>query len=300
MGANIDPLSGTSLYITLINGECKLGSATGFIVEKEGVKYLITNWHVLSGRHPNTNQILSPTKAVPKEILIWHHSKKLGVWLKKTEKLYDDSNKKLWKEHVLGRKIDVVALPLKNITEEVQLYPLDLLLMKSDIRVEVAMSISILGFPLGFSGGGKFPIWKTGHIASEPDLNYNNEPIFLIDATTRGGMSGSPVFLRSGGPYKSKSGNTILSTCSITKFLGVYSGRLPGDTEIGRVWKPHIIEEVLNKWSLTIISHQSNIYIAWVLQVFEVGGLVLQPRYGTGYRRNDYGKTKIQKYWKEN
>lgn len=242
---NIDPLSCNSLYLTIKNNEDMLGMATGFIVEKENVNYLVTNWHVLSGRHPETNKILNPKGLVPLEVLIWHHSKNLGTWILKAEKLYTDSGEKRWKEHKLGRKIDIVALPLENLPNDIQLYPFNLSLANTDIRVEIATPVSIIGFPLGLSAGGKFPIWKTGHIASEPDINYNGEPIFLIDATTRGGMSGSPVIFRSRGQYKDIKGNTIISAGTTTRFLGIYSGRLPRDSEIGRIWKSYLIEEIL-------------------------------------------------------
>lgn len=242
----IDPLSTQSLYLILKNGECILGTATGFIVEKGDINYLITNWHVFSGRHPETNKILSPTGAIPKQVLIWHHGKKLGTWHLKSEKLYDNSGKKRWKEHKSGSKVDIVALPLENIPDNIQLYPFDLSLAKTDMILEVAMPVSIIGFPHGFSSSGKFPIWKTGHIASDPDLNYNNKPLFLIDATTRGGMSGSPVVLHLTGGYMTKDRNWMVGGKN-TLFLGIHSGGLPGDTEIGFVWRPYLIEEILEE-----------------------------------------------------
>lgn len=55
----VDPLSFVSL---LIQTKCKglpLGRATGFLVLKKNQHYLITNWHVLAGRHPLTNKPLS-------------------------------------------------------------------------------------------------------------------------------------------------------------------------------------------------------------------------------------------------
>jgi len=244
--ATIDPLSGRSLYLILGKNNQQMAQATGFIARKKNEYYLITNWHVLSGRHPQTNEIIDLQGQVPDSVWIWHHKKNLGNWILKEEKLYDISGKKRWKEHAEGRKIDIVALKLENLTEDVEIHPFDLNLANADMIPEVAMPISIIGFPLGFSGSGKFPIWKTGHIASEPELNYNNEPLFLIDATTRGGMSGSPVVLRLSGDYKMKSGGRMLSSGGRrTLFLGVYSGRLPGDTEIGRVWRPHLINEII-------------------------------------------------------
>jgi hypothetical protein len=110
----------------------------------------------------------------------------------------------------------------------------------------VAMPVSIIGFPLGLTGPGVFPIWKTGHIASDPDLDYGGTPSFLIDATTRGGMSGSPVVLRLTGGFEMRKGGFILAGSGIsTLFLGVYSGRLNDQSEIGKVWKPQLVSEIL-------------------------------------------------------
>jgi hypothetical protein len=43
--------------------------------------------------------------------------------------------------------------------------------------------------------GVVIPIWKTGHLASEPEFNFDDLPRILIDATTRTGMSGAMVFV---------------------------------------------------------------------------------------------------------
>ena len=110
------------------------------------------------------------------------------------------------------------------------------------------MPVSIIGFPLGLTSEGAFPIWKSGHIASDPDLDYNGLPAFLIDATTRGGMSGSPVVLRLLGGYSTRSGSTIMTqTRPSTLFLGIYSGRVHGESEIGIVRRPKVISEVLER-----------------------------------------------------
>lgn len=243
----IDPLSVRSLYLILAKGEKVLGTATGFVVEKNKKYYLITNWHVLSGRHPQTNQPIDPNGKIPDRVHVVHHAKKLGTWVTKIkpEMLYDKKGERTWLEHKNGKAIDIVALPLKNLTKNVQIYSLDLSLADADVVPQVAMRVSIIGFPLGLTSAGIFPIWKTGHIASDPDLDYKSEPLFLIDATTRGGMSGSPVVLRVTGGYKTRNGNTVYASGSVTLLLGIYSGRLPGDSEIGRVWRPRLIKEIL-------------------------------------------------------
>ena len=71
---------------------------------------------------------------------------------------------------------------------------------------------------------------KTGHVAS--DINgHPDQKHFLVDATTRDGMSGSPVIAKN----------------SLNPLLGIYSGRLHGDVEIGIVWRLGIIYQLLQQ-----------------------------------------------------
>lgn len=244
----VDPLSGRSLYLELFSKGQFCGSATGFVVEYKGKPYLVTNWHVLSGRNPETNNPLDPSGALPDKIHVLHHNKVLGTWVVRTEPLLEPNGTRRWIEHKQGSKIDVAALPLTVLNNQVQIYPFDLALAETDMLPAVAMPVSIIGFPLGLAGPGFFPIWKTGHIASDPDLDYAGLPCFLIDATTRGGMSGSPVVLRLTGGFETKSGGFVLAGGGIyTKFLGIYSGRLHDQSEIGRVWRPQVITEILSQ-----------------------------------------------------
>lgn len=236
----IDPLSCSSLLINIKGDGEDLGFATGFIVEEKGNTFLITNRHVFLDEKNYTN---------PKEVLIFHHSKEnLGSWILKSEKLYENSSPR-WIEHPLKQDVDVVALPLREL-ELTKTYPLNLSLSDADMVIEPAMPLVIIGFPEGNTSGGisqgLFPIWKVGHVASDPDLDYGSRPIFLIDATTRGGMSGSPVLARLWGGYKTRSNQMIISSTPRTKFLGIYSGRINERIEIGLVWKPHVISEILN------------------------------------------------------
>ena len=242
----VDPLSGRSLSLITGVGDAAIATATGFIVQYQNQNFLITNWHVVSGKDPSTGNIEDPLGRIPTVIAIWYHGKTLGTWVRKIESLYSSEGKPKWIEHPLGRKVDVVALLLPSLHEDVQIYPFDLGLANTDMVPMVAMPVSIIGFPLGLSGPGKFPIWKTGHIATDPDLDYDNLPVFLIDATTRPGMSGSPVVLRLTGGYETKSGGSMIATSGIaTLFLGVYSAQQT-DSEIGKVWKPEVITAILH------------------------------------------------------
>lgn len=172
-----------------------LATGTGFVIMSEGRPYLITNWHNLAGRDPQTNEVKSSRGVTPDEVLILHNVKDLmGNWQFKSEPLLGEGERPLWLEHPLGAgDVDVVALPLTN-TEGVHLYPYAL---ESDLEDPVLLTpstaVSIIGFPFAQSSIAGIGIWARGTIASEPELNFGDWPRFLIDSRTRPGQSGSPV-----------------------------------------------------------------------------------------------------------
>ena len=237
---NIDPLTVVPLFLEGYFEDTLLSSATGFVVQTGEDRYVVTNWHVVTGRDPSTGSPLSPTGGLPNRLAVWHHLKsRLGNWVRRFVALDPPS----WLEHpVLGQRADVVALPLQ-IDDEVQVYPLDLKLGDVDLVVSPSEPASIIGFPFGLASGGRFPIWKTGHVASDLDINYNDLPVFLIDATTRSGMSGSPVVARRQGMVRTSTGLNMGG--SADRFLGVYSGRIHDQADVGMVWKPRVLAEIL-------------------------------------------------------
>lgn len=245
----IDPLSATSLHVIPKFNAVELASATAFTVEWLGEPYLVTNWHVVTGRDADTEECLDKNHAaIPNTLAVRFHKKYvLGEWSIIDLPLQTPDGSNLWITHPLGRAIDVVAIPIPpHIRAHIQVYPLDLRLADADIVAMPAMPISVIGYPLGLSTGGNWPIWKTGHIASDPGLDFESgRPAFLIDATTRSGMSGSPVLLRLD-RYTTTDGNHHSLVGGMkTRFLGVYAGRIHENSEIGRVWRPFLVSEIL-------------------------------------------------------
>lgn len=103
-------------------------------------------------------------------------------------------DKPRWVEHpTLGPKADFVALQLTDLND-VELYPYDPANPGPQIMVGPADPVSVIGFPFGLTAGGAFGVWATGFLASEPEVDFNNLPIQLIDCRTRQGQSGSPVW----------------------------------------------------------------------------------------------------------
>ena len=107
--------------------ERTLANATGFIVEHAQQMYLITNFHVVSGRRPESHANVDPSGAWPDCIRIWHHATGplAQKWVGKVEPLYDSKGIPLWLEHPAHRsKVDVVALPLTD-TADIATYTYD-------------------------------------------------------------------------------------------------------------------------------------------------------------------------------
>jgi hypothetical protein len=227
------------------NGQ-PLASGTGFVVETKNGPALITNRHNATGRHQDSGECLSITGGLPNEIVIQHNSwRGLGQWEEVIEPLYDN-DKPRWIEHpFLKEKADFVLLPLiKRLGMVFYSYnPSD---PGPPIAIHVAEPVSVVGFPLGLRSAGYFPVWATGFIASEPQLDHDKLPVFLIDCRTRKGQSGSAVVTyRPGGPVTLENGDVSFFNDPVFRFLGIYSGRVNKDSDIGRVWKASAIAELI-------------------------------------------------------
>ena len=97
----IDRFSYASLHLELLFDDTQLGYATGFVVLHKNLSYLMTNWHVVTGRHPETNAPISKTAGIPNCLNVWFHRKHpdLHIWIQQKIYLFDKNGDKIWKEH---------------------------------------------------------------------------------------------------------------------------------------------------------------------------------------------------------
>lgn len=236
-----------SLYIEVYYNEFVLSNATGFIVNYRNENFLITNRHVVTGRDNNTGKCLSEQKSIPNKIKIFHNGATLDEWVQKEELLVDEDGRPLWIEHPYYKeKMDVVAIRLTKL-DGVKVYAYNLAEeLGSHLKVDIPDLINVIGFPFGKKAGDRndryLAIWMSGYIASEPSINYNQLPCFLIDCRTRSGQSGSPVIAYRAGQHTMTDGSIVLGAGITAKLLGVYSGRINKEADIGIVWK---IEELV-------------------------------------------------------
>jgi hypothetical protein len=239
-GQHVDRLSATSLKLTIRRGEVDIGSATGFVVQKNQKYYLITNRHVvlLCGEDKKNQNNIGGWLCADNLQILHNRANHAGEWFLVREDLFDEHNARRWIEHpTLGGSVDLVALPLRH-TEGVEFLPLDLDLRKTEVVIAPSDPVSIVGFPHGVSQDAGLAIWKTGMIASDMEVNLGGKPCFLLDTTAVAGMSGSPAYVRRNGAYMRVPG--LVEAGSATKFIGVYSAQSP-ELEIGVVWKADVV-----------------------------------------------------------
>jgi len=231
-----------------------LANGTGFIVEHGGLPYLVTNAHNLTGRHRETGEILSSRGAMPDAVMITHNSSYgLGTWVVSTEPLYDTDERPLWLEHPKhGSQVDVVALPITQ-THNATMIPHSLepadLGDETRIDLGVTSDLHVVGFPFAISSGGFTAIWTRGSVATELDIDFEEMPCFLIDARTRTGQSGSPVvfYTRPGATAAFEGGGAGMLAGNVCQLMGVYSGRINKESDLGYVWRVDALREILDR-----------------------------------------------------
>jgi len=165
------------------------------------------------------------------------------VW--KTEQLYRDGLP-LWIEHPqLGDKADIAALLLTDL-DDVKIIPHQL---SGDpaLIYRPSDAVSVVGFPFGIRTGGSLAVWATGFVASEPEVDFDDLPVFLVDCRTRKGQSGSPVVVhRNSGMVRYEDGRQRMIWQPETRFIGVYSGRINEQSDLGQVWKASAVAELIS------------------------------------------------------
>jgi hypothetical protein len=170
--------------------------------------------------------------------------------------------------------VDIVAIDINDLATDIQIknpnrkiiLPFSLsndnLPNVSPLQIEVTNDIVVASYPRGFYDSiNKFPIVKSGIVASAWNSSFNGLPLFLIDAKLFPGSSGGLVISKptnfamiDGKPMHSLSKQFVL--------LGVYSGEpiyqsnpidLDGLTVIkkesyglGNVWYSYLIPEIID------------------------------------------------------
>lgn len=207
-------LSTIRIETTIPNG---ISTGTGFFfsfcIDKEAntsIPTIVTNKHVIKNAiNGKLRFSLRNKKGEP-------------IWGQFFDLTLNDFEKR-WIMHP-DSNIDLCILPIANIHHEIEksqkeLYYTSLSLKDIPNKDEIANTISrveditVVGYPDGiWDSYNNMPIVRRGITATSLQLDFNNEPKFLIDAAIYGGSSGSPVYIFNQGSYSPANGGLVAGT----------------------------------------------------------------------------------------
>ena len=242
-----------AFQIILKFNEVELASGTAFFAGVGNRALLVTNKHNVLGRNIRTGECLDKKNAaVPNvmSVLIPITSQKDQGFICSTRQWYhiplynEADNSPAWVEHP-DPTVDVVGFKFRppEITLKHLVLPAD----GPDLPLQVCNRVNVIGYPFGLSTD-YFPIWSTGYTASEPAIDVDGKPLMYIDCRTRQGQSGSPVvrFFHPGETV-SVDGNSYMAKQPQVFLLGIYSGRVNRESDIGIVWKKRAFLELFQE-----------------------------------------------------
>jgi hypothetical protein len=181
--------------------------------------FLITNHHVIVGA--TGGQVRLMRASLTGEPL-------LG------ESILIPFNESDWIRHP-NADVDLVALPIQHHlnafkeagtpTYSPTIYPELFPSAQNLLDLDVLEPVVFIGYPNGrYDRKNLTPIIRKGTTATPIYWDFDGDPSFLIDASTFGGSSGSPVFIYNENGYKE--GNEIRIGQSRLIFVGVATGTL--------------------------------------------------------------------------
>ena len=278
-------LSYCTTPIELLSNDGKdtiVGTATGFFWVKDGHPYLVTNYHVISGRNPLTGNIMSKELYVPRKIAYYGTSIRQEAgdvifsrkrWVLAFSDEIDMDAVLAQAPIVNGNPVDVWAFPLAPNTILLKdparsgFHQSELLSCAINQNTSTITGIKAgddcfaLGYPIQNYAGLMPPIWKRGSIASDTAIGVDGKPAFLVDAATTKSMSGSPIICKST-DIITDIANRRIGHKTNYGIIGIYGGRLQRkdleDTQIGYGWYKTVIDPVIDFYNYSYPSDQKN------------------------------------------
>lgn len=195
--------------------------------------YLVSALHCFSGRNVLTGTHLSPSAFEPSAIKVW-----LTLEVSDKKVTREPLNLELYQD---GTPMWMTDPEFKTFHTDIAAVPLPLHLEErgrivclnddpdEDLYAQVGADCFVVGYPSNLFGDPYLPIWRRGSFAYEPGAPLDGKPIFLVDAATSPGMSGSPIIQRWFGPAPIRVAGQIEvhgEKVVTSRFVGVYGGRI--------------------------------------------------------------------------
>ena len=266
---DVEHISLITTKVILLKGDTAISEGTGFYfalqdsTKSGSILFLVTNYHVLTGSAPREKK-----PPIGDNIVFYFHKDDKNTGDLKTIRfpLFTKRNDPIWISSKSFPEADVAIIPLlPAIYQDCKPYCITEDWTKAPIKLRPTSTVTLVGYPYGYSDTvNALPIWKTGNIASEPKVDFDGKPLFVVDVSAFPGMSGSPAFAVAYGMYEMEQGGT--SVGGVQKFLGIYAsmqvleekkyleelgtGQKPGivvseSLQLGHVWKAQLIVDMV-------------------------------------------------------
>lgn len=184
-------------YVRSYDGQDKVsGRGTGFhFRDPSGTVWLVTNWHVLTGRRPDDPAMLiSDAMASPTSIGVAYQSRIDGQFFRHLKlPLYEQDGTPCWYVYRRDSGVDLAALPIQ-LPDDVKCPCVQDFARRAAGSFVPGLELTIIGMAFQHSRETPYPIWKGARVASEPGYLAMGVPQVLIDTAGVPGMSGSPVY----------------------------------------------------------------------------------------------------------
>ena len=219
------------LMHTTVRLECELAdggisTGTGFffafrVGDGQQIPLIVTNKHVVEGATSGTFVL---TKRAT------DGSPQMGTH----EVIKLDNFEALWHKHP-DDIVDLAVFPIAPLllsaeAQNISLFYItldDSLIPTSETNESLSgvEDITMIGYPNGiWDTKNNMPIVRRGITATNPKLDYNGLPLFVIDCACFPGSSGSPVLIFNQGGYMDAKGNTFMGTNRVILMGVLFAG----------------------------------------------------------------------------
>jgi len=265
---NVEHLSLITTPVLLLRKNELVSQGTGFYyglnLEGSGlIPFLITNHHVLTGYPPIEDK---PPKGDNIVCYLHKEADNPGNTKEVIIPIFTKTDKPIWLNSEEFPEADVAIIPMvSTLSEGARVFGISEDWTKGNIKIRPTSTITLIGYPYGYYDKVNcLPIWKTGSIASEPDIDFEGKSLFLVDISAFPGMSGSPAFAIAHGAYEMTDGPTTVG--HVQKFLGIFASMpiikenkyleeitteaksglvLEQSLELGHIWKAQLITDTI-------------------------------------------------------
>lgn len=269
----VEHLSMITTPVILLKGDEEVSQGTGFYYVLKGlthaaILFLVTNHHMLTGYPPEETK--SP-KGDNIRFYLHRDANDPGYVSGIGFPLYTEDGKPIWLSSKEFPQADVAVIPiLRALYADAAVFAISEDWAAGNIKLRPTSTITLIGYPYGYYDKKNWlPVWKTGSIASEPEVDFERKPLFLVDISAFPGMSGSPAFAIAYGAYEMVEGPTTVG--HVQKFLGIYAsmpmlkeakyleeitsesrlGILVGESlELGHIWKASVIINIIKQFDV--------------------------------------------------